>query len=164
MDIRRDFDDDDDEPVDAEESMSVSDDNNNNNLPTLTITDVITVMPEVEWLINDTYLPILYYNTSTECPHHDAVDLLVGASWPFTMNQPHWIFRQAIFERNYFPYKHKFYYLTIHNGFIAIDGLNLCYLTDRRDTRIVYMKIFDKFRQRMVFHENGIYLTEFITQ
>lgn len=149
MDIKRCFDDDD-------EYMTIE--------PPPAMSEIITVMPEIDWLVDDCHVPILYYNTSPEFPHYIAPDLLlVGASWTFAINQPHWLFRQSIFEKNYFPYKRDFYYITIQNGFIAIDDLNLCYVTDKRDTRIVYMKLFDKFRQRMVFHENGIYLTEFIS-
>lgn len=150
MSIRRCFDDDGDSIM--EESRTG-----------IIVTDIIAVMPETNWLIDDSHIPLLYYNTSTENPHSITSDrLILGASWTFTVNQPHWLFRRAIFEKNYFPYKRRFYYLTIDNGFIVLDGLNLCYMTDKEDSRIVYMKLSNKIRQRMVFHENGIYLTEYI--
>lgn len=126
-------------------------------------TDIVEIQPEKEWIVDWLDIPPIYYNISTEHPHYDDTEkLLPGASWPFAINEPHWKFRRAIFEDNYFPYKFKFYYLPIFNGFIALDKLNLCYLTNLNDPSIVYMKLNNKILQKIKFENYGIYITEFI--
>lgn len=120
----------------------------------------ILIYPDSEWSIERLELPVIYYRRSNKFPH--PTNVIPGASWTFCINTPHWELRRAIFEDNYFPYKFEFYYLPIRNGFIAIDRLNLCYLTDIDEPNVVYMKLNDKFVQRMEFKTASIDLTEFI--
>lgn len=120
------------------------------------------IYPDEDWSVEWLRSPVLYYNKSTGPSPKHPTNYLPGASWSLCANEPLWELRRAIFEDNYFPYRFNFYYLPIQNGFIAINRLNLSYITDLDNINVVYMEINGKLVQKMEFTDDTLILTEFV--